>query len=512
MRYLSTLFIILLFAACGHDSIPTQMQVAEAIMQERPDSALQLLDSIDTATLTTDEQRALYALLLTQARDKNYFFETDDSLISTAVDYYTRHGNKKREQLARFYKAEILNHKGKYGEAVTEALKSLEIAKKNNDWFNVGRCHQNIADAYHNTYNSPQAAIHRDSAFTNFLRAGKTNFAVYALIDLSEEAVHMEAYDKAKECFKQFSEICPKEDSVALGVMETIYIHLYSKLNNYDEAVRHHNLLMKYLGNKLPEFHGNSFIASIYLNNNQLDSAKYYLEKERLTNPNYNDNITFYRVNYQLSKQTGNYLDALKSIERINDISTKNVNILTYNNAALAEKDFYNQKALNERYKSLVFKEVSIVVIVISIIFFYFLYAFYHFRMKNQRLENEQKIYQIKQFVNEQGDILKKLFSERFCEIDNLCSKYFKYTETNKPVSNIVKDVEKQFSTLKDPENIASLENYVNHVGDNILCKFKNNLPELKETDYQFITYKLAGFSPRSICLLLDISIQNYYK
>lgn len=220
MRYLSTLFIILLFAACGHDSIPTQMQVAEAIMQERPDSALLLLDSIDTATLTTDEQRALYALLLTQARDKNYFLETDDSLISTAVDYYTRQGNKNREQLARYYKGEILLQNGEYGKAVTEALKSLEIAKKNKDWFEIGRCHQIIADAYHSTYNLQQAIVYRDSSYMYFEKAGKNNFAVYALIDLAGEIMGLNDLEKGKKIIIKSSKICPENDSTALGLFK----------------------------------------------------------------------------------------------------------------------------------------------------------------------------------------------------------------------------------------------------------------------------------------------------
>lgn len=255
MRYLSTLFIILLFAACGHDSIPTQMQMAEAIMQERPDSALQLLDSIDTATLTTDEQRALYALLLTQARDKNYFLETDDSLISTAVDYYTRQGNKNREQLARYYKAEILCHKGKYGESVTEALKSLEIAKENKDYFEIGRCHQNIADSYHSSYNLSEAITHRDSAYIYFESAGKTNFAIYCLIELAGELIDNKDIKKGEKILKLSYEKCPKDDLNALGLIENLYTSLYKIKGNYVEALKHYYLQNKYFGNTFHQYH-----------------------------------------------------------------------------------------------------------------------------------------------------------------------------------------------------------------------------------------------------------------
>ena len=50
-------------------------------MEEYPDSALHILESIETQQLSAQADRAYYALLLTQARDKNYIVQTDDSLI-----------------------------------------------------------------------------------------------------------------------------------------------------------------------------------------------------------------------------------------------------------------------------------------------------------------------------------------------------------------------------------------------------------------------------------------------
>lgn len=511
MKYLCSIFIILIFAACAHNDIPRELRVAEAIMQERPDSALQLLDSIDTATLTTDEQRALYALLLTQVRDKNYFLETDDSLISTAVDYYTSQGNKNREQLARFYKAEILNHKGKYGESVTEALKSLEIAKENKDYFEIGRSHQTIADAYHSSYNLSEAITHRDSAYIYFERAGKTNFAIYCLIELAGELVDNKDIEKGEKILRLSYEKCPKDDLNALGLIENLYTCLYKIKGNYIEALKHYYLQNKYLGNTFHQYHYYSRIADIYLHLNEVDSAIHYLEKERLLNPVYKESYQYYYTNYRLAKRLKKDSLIIAALEKLDSINENISDRLIDNNAALAEKDFYNRKSLEEQYKSFIFKSICVIILILSIAALIITQVIHRYRLKNQKLENEKKIYQIKLFVDEQQEMMKKLFSERFSEIDILCAKYFKYLETNKPVSNIVKDVEKQFMAIKEYNSFESLQNYVNCVGNDILTKFKTEIPELKVTDIQFITFKLAGFSPRSICLLLNISTQNYY-
>lgn len=88
------LFVLLLASACaGHTDSRRVMVQADSLLNVRPDSAWRLLQTIPASALTTRADRAYYALLLTQARDKNYVAQTDDSLIRTAVRYYDACGD-----------------------------------------------------------------------------------------------------------------------------------------------------------------------------------------------------------------------------------------------------------------------------------------------------------------------------------------------------------------------------------------------------------------------------------
>ncbi len=62
---------------------------AEAVMEEHPDSAYKMLESIDTGALSSAGDKALYYLLMTQAMVKNDIPITSDSLIRIAVDYFS---------------------------------------------------------------------------------------------------------------------------------------------------------------------------------------------------------------------------------------------------------------------------------------------------------------------------------------------------------------------------------------------------------------------------------------
>ena len=81
-------------AACsGRRGQGLLLDKADSLMAVKPDSALCLLEHLPVRSLHTEEERARYALLLTEARDRCYVVQTDDSLIRSAVDYYDAEGD-----------------------------------------------------------------------------------------------------------------------------------------------------------------------------------------------------------------------------------------------------------------------------------------------------------------------------------------------------------------------------------------------------------------------------------
>ena len=99
---LLTLVAALLFVACRTDNTSIQLlDQAEALMNAAPDTALALLDSIDSQRLSRADN-ARYALLRSQALDKNFIDITNDSLISIAVDYYKHSHNNLYKGMAYF--------------------------------------------------------------------------------------------------------------------------------------------------------------------------------------------------------------------------------------------------------------------------------------------------------------------------------------------------------------------------------------------------------------------------
>lgn len=111
MKYLLPYIVLIVLStlvACGSSDVDMALDRTEALMEECPDSALAIVSAIDPREIGGRQRRARYAVLLTQARYKNFDDETDDSLIATAMRYYRHHDNPSMLVRAAFLRAVFL--------------------------------------------------------------------------------------------------------------------------------------------------------------------------------------------------------------------------------------------------------------------------------------------------------------------------------------------------------------------------------------------------------------------
>ena len=86
LRYLLAPLLLCVIASCEVKE-RHQMDEAEALLSDYPDSVLAVLDKIDPSLLRSRGNSARYALLMSAALDKNYIDVIVDSLTRQAVDY-----------------------------------------------------------------------------------------------------------------------------------------------------------------------------------------------------------------------------------------------------------------------------------------------------------------------------------------------------------------------------------------------------------------------------------------
>lgn len=102
---------VICFSSCSGRSSAVERELAhvDSIMESHPDSALQILNRIDTLVEREDD-RALYALLKSMALDKNYIDMQTFEVLQPALDYYT--GFSKENLRTLYYQARIYQNAG----------------------------------------------------------------------------------------------------------------------------------------------------------------------------------------------------------------------------------------------------------------------------------------------------------------------------------------------------------------------------------------------------------------
>ena len=173
---MSPLIAVSLLFSCSNinnNETALTLQKAEAFMNDRPDSALTLLQSIDKETLTSKELKARHALLISQAFDKNYIDLQSDSIIAPAVKYFEKSNDPEALFKAYYYHATVLSNAGRYTEAMQIYLKAEDMSEKVNDIFAIGLLHSQIGGLNSKYFNYTKALEYYHKAQECYRQAGK---------------------------------------------------------------------------------------------------------------------------------------------------------------------------------------------------------------------------------------------------------------------------------------------------------------------------------------------------
>lgn len=185
MKKLVYLIMAFLILGCTHDAVYNELKRAESVVDEYPDLALTILDKIDATAIHGNEERALYALLLTEAQSKLHIFDKDDSIISIAVDFYGASDNL-NSCMSNFYKGQLNFKAGNYRTAIANATTALYIAENLMNYYWQAKSHELIADIYQLTYGLDEAINSRRKAAEFYHRAGRKDNELFAYIETAD--------------------------------------------------------------------------------------------------------------------------------------------------------------------------------------------------------------------------------------------------------------------------------------------------------------------------------------
>ncbi|TRX47352.1 tetratricopeptide repeat protein [Bacteroides sp. HF-5092] len=359
------------FSSCSSPSVKNPLLLcADSLMEIYPDSALSILESITYPQKMPRADRAFYALLLTQARHKNYIALEDDSLIKSAVDYYGDKKKSLRAAKAHYYWGATYREMGYTSFAVEEYLTAIRLMPVRNEF--LAMIYDNLADCYEKD-ELFDIAIEAYRQAYQILRGGSQQ--IYPLRGIARMCLLQNRKDSALVYYQQALDCAlVEQDSSLIGALYHDLAMAYNEKKDYIQADKYVSKAIKIQGQDAVNVCLSK--AQIMLNLNKLDSASYFYSKN-VDQLDIYGKAVYYDGMYQIAKKRGEWKTATENIDAYK-ILYDSIQFITDNEELNRLMDKHqleeHKRLLSEHTKMLIFSLITAFFLLMIICVFCFMW------------------------------------------------------------------------------------------------------------------------------------------
>lgn len=411
---------------------PHSMRMAVGCMEHQPDSALILLQNMaDSLEGLPEETRMYYQLLTIQAEDLQYIVHTDDSLITSLVQYYETNGDECKKVQAYYLMGRVYI-------GMNDAPQALKAFREVLDIPSIGL--------------EMKKRIYGDMALL-FSNQGLADDAILInrqLLDIYREQGNQQGMAVSQRAIARMFEQKAENDSAVYYYWEACHAALAAK-----DSATYYGMLAEWAGlqyekEKDPELarilkeaelrgdildksNIHFILARMFKDLGMMDSMAYYSHKV-IESGNIEKTYYSYRELYELEKQKKNPVKALEYMEKA--VSSRNLLQTISQREALSQiNSLYNYQHISnenadlklnrEKQKNVI---LILVLLLVSLIFVCFAIIVYQRKRSRQALERERKL---KQLAEERYAKSQKAVSDNEQNLAELTRQLVKAQEVN---------------------------------------------------------------------------------
>lgn len=316
MKYLLPILFALCFFSCQrHSDNWEKICDIENYIESRPDSALTVLEAIDVETLSSNEERAKYALYMSMALDKNYIDKTDFEVLQPAIDYYEDHGSATDKLRTFYYQGRIYCNKGNAEDAMECLIKSINLGIHSNDLRTKARNYTAQGTLYYLYYNWEKIIECSLYACDFYKELGDVDNYVTMLCRVSEGYRLIGNHDLASQYLLECENMLDRINDRSRAEYYSAFL-LHNADNLADDNLAY--IIDEYLNIVTSDEIDWLTVANAYLRIGDVALAKNAINKIQLKSER---NARYYAVLTQIHKAESSYKEALNTYEKYNHIT-----------------------------------------------------------------------------------------------------------------------------------------------------------------------------------------------
>ncbi|WP_418698393.1 hypothetical protein [Bacteroides sp.] len=469
----STLTILL--AACiSRTNYDPMLMQADSLMPTRPDIALYILQDIKLQQFSSQADRAYYALLVTQAKDKNYIQQTDDSLIRTAVEYYTSTNNKRMQAEAYYYWGCTYRDTNQQSAAIEKYLIAAALASEINDTQLAGRIYNNIGYLYYlqRLYEKADSIYQKTEQIG--IQLNDTSLWAEALSMQGSIKLNQQLYPQAEQnLLKALRVLDHFEQNGIRSDVAAALSSLYGKIGDGRKAVKYAKQNIRLQEDSLHCYRAFLLLGNAYFKIDQYDSATIYFDKT-LPSQNYAYKASAYMRLADIARIQGKIVQSLE-MERLYSSYKDSIAQASQRDKILETEKCVLIKQQKKQYEYFLnnYRYYILLLTVVSILLVYFLRKQYRQRIYQQnqeRIQTEKKLNQ--QYLQLKEELEQK--ERQIAALQNEITQNFTDEERKKALHKELVEMNKQ--------RIALAQEALEHL--DVYAKIRRIIDDYKTKDY----------------------------
>ena len=368
--YTITVLLLLCITACQKQSfMADKLLQAEALMNEYPDSALNLLKGITQPELQTQAHHARYALLYSQALDKNYIDLTSDSLINIAVDYYKDRDDVRAKFLSYYYQGRIYTNANNLTQATLAYLEAEQLVDELGDGYAAGLLYKQIGLIYNSYYDFPKGLQAHQQAIEHFTKANKPVHRIQAMLTLSNihRNMHNEniGYEVLRTAITESQKL--NDQSLIKSCINNLIL-VCIDLERWEEATQWYQEYQKNNSRNYPTVAFYGYIARLHAKNKNFKDAFMLLDETWKKTKSLQDSIDLFHAESQVHQMNGSWEEAYRSMAKSISHQNKVIRKSLQQPVLTAQNNFLNQELELQKYKAQSERQMRIIGVVLTIL------------------------------------------------------------------------------------------------------------------------------------------------
>ena len=454
-------FFILSFLAvsCHRDTDALNMTFSkvEKCMDLCPDSALNLLKGIHDPEKLWGESQATYALLMTQAMDKNYMKFSSDSLIALALNYYTiTQTSPIMYAKALFYHGRVMLELDKEEEALKSFLAAKDVYERTKDHKMLALIAEEVGMINRKQDLYDDALTNFREALTTYKQLKDSLSVISASLNIARVYLFKSEWDSCSLYYNNALEIAVQKNYLSeITILHVLGI-LYRSMQNLSEAERYFLAAYEKETDEEKKYMECLSLGYLYMQMGQTENARKYLIMSANSSKAYTQ-ISAYDCLYFLEKDIDNFEEAIVYHELADSITNAMEELNSRELIASLQKKYENEKLRNDNLQMKVRYTNFILWGTIAFLFVVACMCYYYYKNRNNKKkiaeielqiqENEEEIERYQQEIEDiqisKDQVLKEnlMLEENRTKVGELNGKIVLLTMQNKTLSEHLKEL-----------------------------------------------------------------------